>query len=580
MMTTGFDTESFTSSERSHLTGALSVVGTSIDFNEAEVVPGRPSSCPFVVFEKLRSTSEADVEAARNRCAIAGTSCLRGQQQLYHKAFGTQHALPDLTIFSCTINNDCAILYHHFLEKDGSYLCAPIRDFDLRKDDDFDSFQAWMKEIESWACLHLLPNIKATLAQAAKSVITPPATPPSNALSIDTNSDDVPLVMKELRQSWPLIPWRQDTGETPINSSIAQCGTPSFSRLSRLQALASPAHRIDQTAIGHPMRLQTDTNGPRAPLDIRRLSALSPLKTTELDVSPDSPCRPPSLSPADADPDMPMTARSPMLVLTRRLDIASDEIQELRGQVEHLQAKLADSDRNLEKRIARILEESSRTICREHRGPQSPQQLSLYHRQRDSKLDEGYHTNDDGSSNSNKKDDSENFESSDKHNQQSELRLRAETSPLPSIPGSYPQTPLHPGPDIEALPSPTLDISNFILDHNLSHALVITITVLAASTLNCLTRASPHFLLTNTLSAALSAASILILDRLSKSPSTRSRPSTNFIDIPVDRNSDNKDENEEYNTSEEIDDGGGDTQPDANGSDDSEGSECTTIDDG
>ncbi|KAJ9652251.1 hypothetical protein H2198_008491 [Neophaeococcomyces mojaviensis] len=377
----GFNLDIFDKSEQSQLNGALGVVGTVVDYEKGEVSTGKTVCCPFLAFEKFATTSEKEIETARNQCAITGAQYLRSQQQLFHKAFGLQTVSQPPIAFSCAISNEHAVINLHCIDEDGSYTMAALCKFNLEDDQHFNTFQAWIEAIESWASLYLLPRIKGALGQVVQSNQTPPLSPVSSlgSLSIDTNSDN--SIIMSLRQYWPDITWRHGgIGETPINSSIAQCGTPLPARNLYSQLLPCPPSNSslisaktsdNDTSSFLPKRpsqmlspIQTNFWSPYASQTPRRYSALSSVSRSLSDVgstTPISACRPPSLSPSTPGPEAPVSSRSPMLVLQKRLDIAMNEIQELRGQVEELQSALSYKTDRLEARIEMILESRQAT---------------------------------------------------------------------------------------------------------------------------------------------------------------------------------------------------------------------------
>jgi hypothetical protein len=222
--------------------------------------------------------------------------------------------------------------------------------FNLKETDGFREFQGWIEAIEDWGSTYLLPVIKIALRQLLKNSTTPPISPmPSLTLSIDTAAGTEEVLMKVLRATFGSIKWKCDGEyETPLNSSVAHCGTPLGPRQIRTLAL-SPTSPLDiLSASGPPtpfsiwrMRPEFSSKSP-----IARRHPLSPLKL-RADI-PDSPCRRATLSPCTPPPEAPYSAKSPMLVLQKRVDLAMNEIQELRELVQTLQSELKVKNDQLE----------------------------------------------------------------------------------------------------------------------------------------------------------------------------------------------------------------------------------------
>lgn len=374
----GFDTSFFEKNEQAQLHGALNATGTVIDFDKAEVLLNQSVACPFLAFERVDDTSERSMEAARNACAVTGAQCLRGQQQLFHKAFGLQTISQPPITFTCALSEHQAIVNCHYVDEDGFYTMAALCKFDLDDDTHFKTFQAWIDAIKSWASIYLLPRIKGAIGQVMLSNPSPPPSPaPTNSshLSIDTTSENITTILNTLRRLWPMIPWHNDmVGETPINSSIAMCGTPLPARQSRGLALPNPPDgndlqtfylngdvRSHSSLSQRPSLTPLHTDIPisarpeRQPLHSRRLSSASAISRFGSS-TPESPCRPPSLSPCTPGPEMPMSSKSPMLVLQKRLELAMSEIQDLRSQIDDLDGQLNGRTEVIDRRIELITE--------------------------------------------------------------------------------------------------------------------------------------------------------------------------------------------------------------------------------
>lgn len=344
-MLTGFSTSVFNDRELSILPNCTSATGTIVDFSAGCVTPGTTTYCPFLVFERMRIVSDDNIQAARNQCAIAGAHCVRALQLLFKRCCGSRPALDKPIAFSCAIDNSTALINYHSADADGRYFMSEISRFNLEDDNSFNEFQGWIEAIEEWGSTYLLPVIKVTLKQVLKGTFTPPISPmPSLTLSIDTAAGGEEILMKILRSTFGSIKWRcEGEYETPLNSSIAHCGTPFGARKIRTMAL-SPTESLElmsgvsgKSGQFSGWRMKPDHSATRSPIS-RKHHPLSPLNLKF--EFPDSPVRRATLSPCTPPPEAPWTAKSPMLVLQRRMDLAMDEIQELRTLVQTLQKQL------------------------------------------------------------------------------------------------------------------------------------------------------------------------------------------------------------------------------------------------
>lgn len=340
---TGFTTDAFNEGELSILPHCTSATGTIVDFDSGSVYPGTNTYCPFLIFERMNTASEDAVQSAKNQCAIAGAHCIRALQLLFRRCSGPRPVFERPISFSCAIDNTAAVINYHFVDSAGRYCMSELSRFNLNDADGFQEFQGWIEAIEDWGSTYLLPVIKIALRQLLKNNATPPISPmPSLTLSIDTATGTEEVLMKVLRTTFGSIKWKcEGEYETPLNSSIAHCGTPVGPRKIRTMAL-SPTSPLDiLSAVSGPTtpfsmwRMKPDW-GSKSP--IARRHPLSPLKL-RADI-PDSPCRPALASPCTPPPEAPNSAKSPMLVLQKRVDLAMDEIQELRALVQILQSEL------------------------------------------------------------------------------------------------------------------------------------------------------------------------------------------------------------------------------------------------
>lgn len=348
---TGFTTAAFNDRELSILPHCTSATGTIVDFDSGCVTPGTTTYCPFVVFERMNPASEDAVQSAKNQCAVAGAHCIRAMQLLFRRCTGPRPVFEKPVSFSCALDNSTALINYHYVDNQGRYCLSEISRFNLDDSNRFKEFQGWIEAIEAWGTTYLLPVVKIALRQLLKNNATPPISPmPSLTLSIDTAAGNEEVLLKLLRSTFTSIKWKCDGEEdTPLNSSIAHCGTPLGARKIRTMALSptSPADAL--TAGTQPntpfsmWRMKPDW-GHKSPLTRRH--PLSPLKLRS--DYPESPCRRATLSPCTPPPEAPNSAKSPMLVLQKRVDLAMDEIQELRALVQALQGELRSKNDQLD----------------------------------------------------------------------------------------------------------------------------------------------------------------------------------------------------------------------------------------
>lgn len=348
---TAFATAAFTETELSILPHCTASTGTLVDFTSGYVSPGATGYCGFLAFERLNVTSEDAIETAKNQCAVAGAHCVRAMQLLFRRCNYPRPIFEKPVSFTCAIDNSTALINYHFADADGRYCMSEISRFNLEDADGFKEFQGWIMAIEEWGSAYLLPLIKIALGQLLKNNSTPPISPmPSLTLSIDTAAGSEEVLLKILRTTFSTIKWKcEGEYETPLNSSVAHCGTPLGARRIRTMALSptSPGELLSAaTGPSTPFsrwRMKPDW-GSRSP--ITRRHPLSPLQLRS--DAPDSPVRRATLSPCTPPPDAPFSAKSPMLVLQKRVDLAMDEIQELRALVQTLQGELKVKESQLE----------------------------------------------------------------------------------------------------------------------------------------------------------------------------------------------------------------------------------------
>jgi hypothetical protein len=352
-LSSAFTSAAFDERELSVLPTCASTSGTIVDFESGSVAPGTTAYCPFLTFERINGATEDAVETAKNQCAIAGAHCIRSFQMLFRRCSGVRPVFERPISFSCAINNTIALINYHFVDAEQRYCMTELFRFNLDDPVSFKEFQAWIEAIEEWATAYLLPVVKIALRQLLSTSTTPPVSPmPSLTLSIDTVAGAEEVLLKALRATFSSIKWTcQGHYETPLNSSVAHCGTPRSARRFRTLTLSPTSPTDLLSGISGPTtpfsswRMRPDwTGGSRSP--VTRRHPLSPLKL-RADI-PESPCRPATMSPCTPPPEAPSSAKAPVLVLQKRVDLAMDEIRELRALVETLQGELQAKNQRLD----------------------------------------------------------------------------------------------------------------------------------------------------------------------------------------------------------------------------------------
>ncbi len=317
----GFSSFAFSNEEITLLPSYLVGTGTSVDFSTGYISPSHAVYCPFLVFERAFGKKEHRLEAANNQCAIGGASCCRALQMLYVSAYKTERQPTMPVSFSCTVDNDFAIVNYHWLDREQAYHMAPLCKFDLRQDEHFSHFAAWIEAIGQWALEYVLPQIKEALARLRKGESPSPGYIDMKAakkLTLLTESNKNDMLINSLKTTFDNIPWRFDDDEfTPVSSATASWGSPMVDDM----IISSLAYPSIPKGKGIPITLNADefVGTPRPSLaDVRMSVAGSP------------PIR------GTASPPAPAYTHNPDLVSHRRLDHAMDEIGDLHGQLESL----------------------------------------------------------------------------------------------------------------------------------------------------------------------------------------------------------------------------------------------------
>ena len=325
----GFSSLAFSSEEITILPTCLVGTGTSVDFSTGYISPSHAIYCPFLVFERAYGRKEHRLEAANNQCAIGGAYCCRALQVLYAKAYPKERMPPAPVSFSCTVDNDFAIVNFHWIDHEQIYHMSPLCKFDLQQDDHFRHFAAWVDAIGEWALANVLPQVKRSLAKLHRAERPSPGYVEMRAakklVQATTESNKNDMLIQSLKNAFDNIPWRFEDDEfTPVSSATASWGSPMVDDIlfSSLQYPYIP--EVKRLAING--QEIPPTPGPF--LVDGRMGESPPMKAT---TSP----RPPAYT------------YNPELVSHKRLDHAMDEIRDLHVQLEAMKRSTTDVEKEL-----------------------------------------------------------------------------------------------------------------------------------------------------------------------------------------------------------------------------------------
>ena len=347
----GFSSFAFSDEDIISLPSYLVGTGTCVDFSTGYISPSHAVYCPFLIFERAFGTKEHRLEAANNQCAIGGAYCCHALQMLYAEAYKAEW-LPAMPIaFSCTVDNDFAIINYHWIDHEQGYYMAPLCKFDLRQDEHFSHFAAWVEAIGQWAVAYVLPQIKEALVRLRKRETPSPGYIEMKAakkLTLLTESNKNDLLIKSLKTTFDTIPWKFEDDEfTPVSSSTASWGSPMVDDM----LFANLTYPHIPKGKGIPITLTPDeqfVGTPRRSLaDIRMAAAGSPpVKGT-------------------ATPPPAAYTNNPNLVSHRRVDHAMDEIRDLHTQLEAMKTYNADFRKEiigLRNTLSSVLRKESATV--------------------------------------------------------------------------------------------------------------------------------------------------------------------------------------------------------------------------
>ncbi|RMD39668.1 hypothetical protein DV735_g5465, partial [Chaetothyriales sp. CBS 134920] len=339
----GFGSFALSNEEIAILPHWLVVLGTSVDFDTGFISPKSAIYCPYLTFERTYGAKEHRMEAANNRCAIDGAWCCRALQLFHEKAYpaASSRSTWAPVSFSCTIDNETAIINYHWIDRGQSYHMSPLCRFELSRDDHFSHFVAWVDAINEWALTSLLPQIRDCIDQLRKqdpSLRSPaPLSKSPDKLTLNTVENKNDLLIKSLKTTFDNIPWRFEDDEfTPVSSSTASWGSPLVDDII-LASLTYPSSQLPPK-----LMIQTNADGapptPRPSLADKRMSVSTVPPKVNLESGQ-------SLPP-------PAYTTNPELVWQRRFDHAMDEIRDLQAQLQALRQGLTGSSTSFRRELS------------------------------------------------------------------------------------------------------------------------------------------------------------------------------------------------------------------------------------
>ncbi|KAK5101022.1 hypothetical protein LTS08_004628 [Lithohypha guttulata] len=353
----GFSHDAFTGLEISNMPSHLMANGTVVRFDTGYIGPGTSLFCPFLVFERTFGQKEQRLEAANNQCAIAGAWSNRSLQMLYAQAWSSSDEdCPESPVtFSCTIDNEIAIVNYHWIDDSLSYCMSPICGFDLVDDEHFHHFNIWIQAIGQWGVRTLLPVVKRALSllqERSRAHVETAMHAGKPELRIDTILEEDKLVTA-LKDSFSSIPWLVKEDDCTLgNSSVASWGSPiineyfynnlQFSSVPRLphSSATSSTSSIRKGGSSVSSSVTTNTTISKAQAQTHRFKASTPLTPAAFtfpsnNSTAGSMTPPPSYAGLDTE-----------LAYQKRLAHAMDEIQDLQAQLQRLRQEMSGLSRD------------------------------------------------------------------------------------------------------------------------------------------------------------------------------------------------------------------------------------------
>ncbi|KAK5957370.1 hypothetical protein OHC33_001743 [Knufia fluminis] len=357
--------------------------GTIVRLDTGYIAPGAPLFCPFLVFERTFGQREQRLETANNQCAIAGAWCTRSLQMLYAKAWSpADRHRPDLPVsFSCTIDNEIAILNYHWIDGAQSYCMSPICKFDLANDDHFHQFNVWIEAIGQWGLRTLLPNLKRALASIQEHTLPEvPAAPEEilgnkPELKLDTVLQEDKLVTA-LKSSFSHTPWRlEDDDFTPVSSSVASWGSPiihdfyynslQYPCVPRMKSSSSSSVVMRDPLDSKMNSAVTVVAQPRPQAPQRRFKIATPLTPTALPMSFNA------STTGGMTPPPSYLAPNAELACQKRLTHAMDEIQDLQAQLQRIRQEMSGLSMSYQTELSGLKNTVTTLLRKEVMGPAS-----------------------------------------------------------------------------------------------------------------------------------------------------------------------------------------------------------------
>ena len=344
----GFSTAAFGPEEINAMPSFLLATGTTVHFATGSISSGSALYCPFLTFERAFSQQEYGLELASNQCAIDGAWSVRSLQMLFAKASGDEcdETFERPVSFSCSIDNEVAVINYHWVDHAQTYCMAPVVKFELARDDHFDQFLIWVEAIGQWALIHLLPEIKKAISLLSDYVSSLPALVKS-LKQLDTKKlQEEHSLVSALKVSYNSIPWRFEHDDfSPVSSSTASWGSPMINEtvFAKFEYPIIPQPR----AIPPPRSVCSDSKVFARGVRFATLPREKPshIKTkTEPNAS--------ILAMPKQITQFPAYEKNSELVLTKRLGHAMDEIQDLQAQLQHLRQEVTGSTSCLQNELS------------------------------------------------------------------------------------------------------------------------------------------------------------------------------------------------------------------------------------